>query len=141
MSFDWAKPYPELYKQCVLFDRTELQNPVKWKYRPLGSYLQKGPQCGLVALAMLIGQPCKATVNLLLDHALVSRYTFMGEIFSCNYMQSMANEFLKNAKVEIYTGNINTKKIQDFLLSGGCLLVPYPLKTICFRVATYFYEP
>lgn len=140
MTFDWAQPYPEIHKICVLFDRTELQNPVKWKYRPLGSYLQNGPQCGLVALAMLVGQPCKDTVNLLFEHALILGYTFNGEIFSCNYMQSLANKFLKTAKTEIYTGNINTKKIQDFLFSGGCLLVPYPLN-ICCRDAIYLNNP
>lgn len=129
MSFDWdwAKQYPEILRVCVSFDRTELKNPVKWKYRPLVRYLQKGPQCGLVALAMLMGIPSEKKVDLLFQRALTLGYTFNGEIFSCDFMQALAKDFIKLSKTEIYMGNINSTKIKDFLFSGGYMLVPYPL--------------
>lgn len=126
MSFTWAEPYPELHKNCVLFERYELLNPLKWNYHPLQSYLQNGPQCGLVALAMLMGNPFEEMVNKIFDYAKKMEFTINGEIFSANFMSSLAEEFLMNRNIELFSGSLNEAKIKEFLLSGGYMLVPYP---------------
>ncbi|KAL1491056.1 hypothetical protein ABEB36_011709 [Hypothenemus hampei] len=98
MSFEWAKPYPELFRVCTLFQRDDLQSPLKWTYFPLKSYLQDGPQCG---------------------------FTNNGEIFSVDYMVQLAKTVLKAKTIELYSRALNCQKIKDFILSGGYLLVPY----------------
>lgn len=125
MNFAWAEPYPDVYKMCVLFERTELFSPEKITYQPLESYLQNGPQCGLVALAMILGNPGKETIGKIYDHAKQKDYTYNGEIFSTNDMFELAKTFLTNQQVELYSGSLDSVQIRDFLLSGGKLLVPY----------------
>lgn len=125
MAFEWAEPYPEVHKMCVLFDRTELFAPEKIVYQSLQTYLQNGPQCGLVALAMLMGSPTKETVNEIYEYAKKKGYTYNGEIFSASDMLSLTNKFLKNNNSKLYTGFLDCNEIRDFLLSGGLLLVPY----------------
>lgn len=125
MSFAWAEPYPELHKMCILFGRTELLTPQKSIYQPLKIYIQNGPQCGLVALAMIIGKTTKETIDNIFQYAKEKGYTFNGEIFSANDMFTLTKKFLIKKNCQLYSGSLNSHKIKDFLLSGGLLLVPY----------------
>ncbi|XP_050310134.1 UPF0692 protein CG33108 [Anthonomus grandis grandis] len=125
MSFTWAEPYPELHKICTLFDLQELQKPIRFSYRPLRPYLQNGPQCGLVALAMVMGEPTEQLVHTLLETALQSQFTYNGELFSVDYMYNLAKTHLKYNSVAIHTGQLDDYFIKEFLLKGGFMLVPY----------------
>ncbi|KAH1003193.1 hypothetical protein HUJ05_011133 [Dendroctonus ponderosae] len=121
-DFEWAQPHPELHKVCTLFGRLELRAPLAWRYRPLPSLLQQGPQCGLVALAMLSGAP----VDAIQAHAHAQGYTSQGELFSCDHMLELAQRFLRPpATCRLYSGRLDDAPIKRFLLQGGCLLVPY----------------
>lgn len=125
MDFTWALPYPEIHKICILFERSELSNPKKWFYSPLQSHQQEGPQCGLVALAMLIKNSNNDSINIIYQYAKKEGFTLNGEIFSVNYMKQLAVNFLKDREIEVYSGPLNSRKIEQFLFEGGALLVPY----------------
>ncbi|XP_066245119.1 actin maturation protease isoform X2 [Euwallacea similis] len=125
MNFTWADPYPDLHKVCTLFSRTDLVNPLKWYYTPLLGYLQNGPQCGLVALAILMEQPSKELVDTVFKYAQNMGFSHNGEIFSTNFMYSLAKEFIRDKGIEIYNGNLESQEIVDVLLNRGKLLVPY----------------
>lgn len=122
-DFEWAQPHPELHRVCTLFGRVELRAPVAWSYRPLPSLLQQGPQCGLVALAMLSGAPVEAIQARALDLG----YTSAGELFSCAHMLELAQQFMRPpATCHLYSGRLDDERIKRFLMLGVCLLVPYP---------------
>lgn len=123
-SFLWTSNFPEIQKMCRLFDLTE--NPVKYSYTRVVSVLQKGPQCGLVALAMITNEPNENTVNKLMEIAVKQGYTYNGEIFSASDMCELARTVLCDQNVQLYEGNLNDNKVKEFLLNGGFLLVPYP---------------
>ncbi|XP_066138162.1 actin maturation protease isoform X1 [Euwallacea fornicatus] len=125
MDFTWALPYPDLHKICTLFSRTDLVNPLKWQYTPLLGYLQNGPQCGLVALAILMDQPSKELVDTIFKYAQNMGFSHNGEIFSTNFMYSLAKEFIRDKDIKIYNGNLESQEIVDVLLNKGKLLIPY----------------
>lgn len=126
MDFTWAEQFPELLKILTLFELTHLSNPIKYRYKYIPSILQDGPQCGLVALAMCTSENQNETVKLIFEQAKKQNFTFNGEIFSVQYMASLAKAFLKDCKIDVFEGELNTNIIEDFLLDGGLILVPYP---------------
>lgn len=128
MEYSWAEQYPDLYKILKLFQLQEVSDPVRYSYKIVDSILQEGPQCGLVALAMCIKENQKEGLKSIINSAKQQNFTYNGEIFSIHYMASLAKEFLKDCNVEIFEGNLNCKKIQEFLLDGGLILVPYPFQ-------------
>lgn len=131
MNFSWAEPYPELYKICTLFQMNELSNPLRYCYKSLNGYLQDGPQCGLVALAICSGKPNQETVHNLYEIAKNRDFTKVGEMFSVQNMTDLAKDFLMgSATAEVYDGDLNDEKIRKFILNGGMLLVPYPFLPI-----------
>jgi hypothetical protein len=125
MNFSWAESYPEIYRMCTLFSLTELNNPIKYCYKPVQGFIQDGPQCGLVALAMYMGNPSRTSVKLLLKAAKDEGYTYNGEMFSVENMASLAKSHLKSTEIQVYTGLLNTEEIKEILLQGVNLLVPY----------------
>ncbi|XP_072382145.1 actin maturation protease [Diabrotica undecimpunctata] len=124
MDFDWAKPYPELYKMCKTFQMFDLLNPIKVKYKQLKVFLQSGPECGLVALAMCIGNPTRDIIENLYNTAKLKNYTHNGEMFSINDMTALASEYL-HGEIKIFNGFLDCDVIRNFLLEGGVMLVPY----------------
>lgn len=125
MNFSWAESYPEVHKICTLFSLTELSNPVKYSYKSLPPFLQDGPQCGLVALAIYLGHPSTDSVQSLLKRAKIEGFTNNGEMFSVQNMATLAQCYLKPTCVQIYSGLLDTKEIREVLLNSGNLLVPY----------------
>ncbi|KAG5882738.1 hypothetical protein JTB14_004034 [Gonioctena quinquepunctata] len=126
MDFSWATPFPEVHKVCKLFQMAEISQPLKYTYRPLQEYLQDGPQCGLVALAMIIGNPTKESIRVLFESARNLNFTKNGEIFSVHEMASLAKIHCSgNMQIEVYSGSLNSDQIKDFILDGGQMLVPY----------------
>ncbi|KAJ8980678.1 hypothetical protein NQ317_013290 [Molorchus minor] len=126
MDYSWAEPFPEVYKVCTLFQMTEISSPIQYHYKPLLPYLQDGPQCGLVALAMCMGMPNEKTVKMLYKSALSQSYTCNGEIFSTRDMADLARQHIKKeVTVDVFNGDLNDIKIKQFLLDGGFILVPY----------------
>lgn len=125
----WADKYPDIYKTYTRFQLEELNNPLNISYTPLPLIIQKGPQCGLVALAM-----CLKTLNInlkqqnivdeLYETAKTHNYTYNGEMFSAVDMLNLAKEYLPDRNVEIYSGTINTNEIKEFIMNGGLMLVP-----------------
>lgn len=125
MDFTWAQKFPELHKICSLFSLSQLSNPVDVCYTPLQPYLQNGPQCGLVALAIFRGNPNKENVKQLFETAQNKGYTNHGEIFSASNMAKLAESQLDSTDVEIYKGCLNCDEIKKLLLDGASILVPY----------------
>ncbi|XP_022909753.1 actin maturation protease [Onthophagus taurus] len=124
MDFSWLEPYPDLQKQCKLFQMVELLHPKEFKYKPLGVLIQDGPQCGIVALALLTANPTKETVNLIYQEAVRRKFSINGEMFSCYNMCELANQFT-TYRTQVFEGTLNSGYIKHFLFDGGCLLVPY----------------
>lgn len=125
MDFSWAEPYPEVYTVCTLFGLHEISNPEKYSYTPLTAISQYGPQCGLVALAMVTNGTCN--VSFIFELARTNNFTYHGEMFSACDMVKLAQEILSDQyTVKLYSGNLNDNHIKDFLLNGGLILVPYP---------------
>lgn len=125
MDFTWAQTFPELHKICSLFCLSELNNPVDFAYTPLQPYLQNGPQCGLVALAIYRGNPNEEYVQQLVRTAQNNGYTNHGEMFSVPNMATLAESQLESTDVLIYKGCLNSDEIKKLLLDGACILVPY----------------
>lgn len=126
MEFLWADEYPALKQICTRFNLTELLKPKRFKYKELPQLLQDGPQCGLVALAICLEKPTKDFVNALYVDADNKNFTLLGEMFSAYNMCLLAKDYLNN-RVELFSGDLNTEKIINFLFEGGLMLVPYPL--------------
>ncbi|KAF7286312.1 actin maturation protease [Rhynchophorus ferrugineus] len=125
MDFDWAVRYSEVHKVCVLFERVELRNPKRWQYRSLHGYIQEGPQCGLVALAILIEEPTKDKVKEIFEVAKAKCFTYNGEMFSVLQMAELVSGFMPNHIIELFEGCLNCDRIKQWLLKGAALLVPY----------------
>ncbi|KAJ8960230.1 hypothetical protein NQ318_003955 [Aromia moschata] len=126
MDFDWAKQFPEVYKICTLFQLIEVSNPVKYSYKSLSGFLQDGPQCGLVALAICIGPPGAELIKNLYESAKLQNFTYNGEMFSADFLANLAKQHLPcNTNVEVYNGDLDDERIKEFLLDGGIILVPY----------------
>ncbi|XP_045461359.1 UPF0692 protein CG33108 [Harmonia axyridis] len=124
--FDWASNHEELYKVCTLFNMTEIANPRRFSYKSLKGYIQEGPQCGLVALAIACENPNKEFVESIYEYAKEQKYTYNGEIFSSSYMEKLTIFFLKNKyDTHVYYGELNSIKTKEHLLTGGLILVPY----------------
>lgn len=136
-NYEWANQYPDVQKVCKLFDLNFLSNPLRHSYNALNSILQDGPQCGLVALAMLTEHATKNNVDKLMKRAEALNFTYNGEIFSAADMCTLAKEYLNDKKVELYTGNLSSDEIKEFLLSGGYALVPYPSIPFLSKIFTF----
>lgn len=128
----WFSKYPELDKLYKLFGYEELLNPLRYHYTPIPSCVQEGPQCGLVALAMLMQNSSKNAINELFECAKNANFTYNGEMFSVENMCELAKTKLKDIKIEVYRGNLSCKYIKEFLLNGGFMLVPYPYSSFLF---------
>lgn len=126
MEFEWALQYPEIQKICLLFARTELCNPKRWKYRSLQGYIQEGPQCGLVALAILTERTTKDQVREIFEIAKEKGFTYNGEMFSVLQMAQLVSIFMPNHIIELYEGYLKCDRIKQLLFKGAYILVPYP---------------
>lgn len=124
----WVLNYPEIEKVCKLFSYDQLLKPRRYSYTPTTCYVQEGPQCGLVALAIIANSPTKDAVQRLYEHAKMLNYTYNGEMFSIHEMCELSKRELVNHDVKMYDGDINNSFIKEFLLKGGLMLVPYPYK-------------
>ncbi|CAG9762699.1 unnamed protein product [Ceutorhynchus assimilis] len=116
-NYSWAKPFPEIQKACTLFNRTELLQIARYVYIPLTGYLQQGPQCGLVALAILMGSANKETVDRIFQWAKKMEFSAYGEMFSAIWMAKLAEKFMPDARVEVHSGELDCDKIKEFLFS------------------------
>lgn len=123
MNFSWAVNYPDLHKICERFNLTELSEPKQVCYKPVEGVIQEGPQCGLVALAMLLENPTKEAVLKLLNEAQAAGFTYNGEMFSAKDMLELTKNSLQN-KLTLYSGLLDSDEIKKFLLDGGLMLVP-----------------
>lgn len=128
----WFSKYPEIEKLYKLFGYEQLLKPLRYKYTPIPSYIQEGPQCGLVALAMIMQTATTDAVGSLYECARKANFTYCGEMFSVEEMCQLARMKLSNYVIEVYKGNLNCSFIKQFLLNGGFMLVPYPLCLIFF---------
>lgn len=127
--FEWACKFEELHKICTLFNLTEIENPQKFCYKPLKEYIQEGPQCGLVALAIACENPNKEFIENIFEFAKKHQYTYNGEIFSSKYMENLATVYLSDKyKSFVFNGKFNSFETKEHLLHGGLILVPYPFK-------------
>lgn len=124
MDFSWANDYPDLQKMCLRFQLFELSNPIRFKYTPLKSIIQEGPQCGLVALAMCTREPSKEIVQKIYLDAKTNNFTYNGEMFSAIDMLELSKNCLPN-HIELYEGVLFSEHIIQFLFNGGLMLVPY----------------
>lgn len=125
-DYEWADKYPNVQKICRLFDYSIISNPLRYNYKFVESIIQDGPQCGLVALAMIIEGSTKDTVNEIFETAKKLNYTYNGEMFSAADMCALTKTFLPNRNIKLHSGNLCDDYIKEFLLEGGCMLVPYP---------------
>lgn len=125
MDFSWAKTYPDLYSVCTKFNLVEIVKPNRFCYRSLQGLLQEGPQCGLIALSIILGQPNREMVTSLLNEAKRLGYTYNGEMFSARDMYKLAMMY-SNRNIILHEGVLDSDNIREFLLSGGLMLVPYP---------------
>lgn len=123
--YEWANNYPEVQKICKLFNLVEVDNPIKFHYTPLPCFLQDGPQCGLVALAICSQQVSKEIVQELMDYAQNKGFTNNGEMFSAVNLQEVAQFYLKNNDVVLNEGCLDQSLVKEHLLTGGLMLVPY----------------
>lgn len=125
-SEQWFSRYPELERMYKLFGYEQLINPLKYQYTSIPSCVQEGPQCGLVALAMIMQNISRDSINGLFEYAKRANYTYNGEMFSVEEMAQLAKVMLNDNELEVFRGDLNCKFIKDFLLDGGFILVPYP---------------
>lgn len=112
--------------------------------------IQRGPTCGLVALCMAAGAfqqmkeenalasyyDCTAfgfgasgqdqllSVDAVLETARKQGYSAHGEIYSCDDMKSLLQQFLPSAFAQV-VHNWDTNLLVSHLLSGGMAMVPY----------------
>uniref|UniRef100_G3MSI4 Actin maturation protease n=1 Tax=Amblyomma maculatum TaxID=34609 RepID=G3MSI4_AMBMU len=93
----------------------------------LKQVLQKGPQCGLVALSMasqlLQGEP--VSVSTLFGMAKSLHFTKKGEMFSVENMKTLAEECLQKCSLEIVSKEHRQAEIVRNLLRGKPVLIPY----------------
>lgn len=132
-DYEWADKYPNVQKICRLFDYSVLSNPLRYNYKCIKSIIQDGPQCGLVALAMMLEGSTKDTVNEIFKTAKKLNYTYNGEMFSAADMCALTKTFLPNRNIKLHSGNLFDNHIKEFLLNGGCMLVPYPFVFLIFE--------
>lgn len=125
-SEPWFIKYSEIEKLYTLFGYTQLLDPLRYFYTPTPNYLQEGPQCGLVALAIVTQNATKESVQNLFETAKSANFTYNGEMFSVQEMCELAKSKLNRSAAEVFKGNLNCMFIKEFLLNGGRLLVPYP---------------
>lgn len=124
-SEPWFSKHPDIAQIYELFGYNQLVNPIRYNHTSVPFCLQEGPQCGLVALAMIMGNVTKEAVNDLFQCAKEANFTYNGEMLSVQDMAQLAKMKLKSSKIEVYNGDLNCDIIKEFLLSGGLMLVPY----------------
>ncbi|KAK8787387.1 hypothetical protein V5799_022836 [Amblyomma americanum] len=94
---------------------------------PLKHVLQKGPQCGLVALSMasqlLQGDPVSA--NTLFEMAKSLQFTKKGEMFSAEDMKTLAKTCLQECSLRIVSEERRQVEIVRNLLQEKPVLIPY----------------
>lgn len=127
MFGSWVDSNEELMQACQRFQICD-ELPEQIAYTPFESILQEGPQCGLIALAMYL-KLAKQEVHELFKIAQSLNFTFNGEMFSAEDMCTLTKKYT-DKKVEVYSGNLSSNQIIEFLLNQGILLVPYPLFNI-----------
>ncbi|KAF4517432.1 hypothetical protein B566_EDAN005041 [Ephemera danica] len=104
------------------------RDPVLVVSVPVQHVLQSGPMCGLVALSMASsahGQTAIDAANLLAVAKNLG-FTNHGEIFSVEFMQSLAQSVLPNVEVTIVTHELSDPQfIAQHVAAGDVFLVPY----------------
>ncbi|XP_037970295.2 UPF0692 protein CG33108 isoform X2 [Plutella xylostella] len=125
---EWARGEPELRLACARAQLCPQAAPRRVRYSRAPGVLQRGPTCGLAALAML------ARLQLSPDAALAAAqargYSRRGEMFSCRDMAALAAELLPaaglpHARVQLETAPLYSEETVDRLLAGAMMLVPY----------------
>uniref|UniRef100_A0A0C9R6N8 Actin maturation protease n=1 Tax=Fopius arisanus TaxID=64838 RepID=A0A0C9R6N8_9HYME len=110
-----------------LIARNELKDAEITYFCHVPAILQDGPQCGLVALAMASQEYTKpVSVGQLLAEARVRGFTQHGEVYSVDYMATLAAEYLPDHRPDIL---IDLQACPDALTHalshGAMVLIPY----------------
>lgn len=143
----WARHHhPDVHKACFLARLCAHRPPVACRLRDFAAVLQVGPTCGLTALAML--SRGRHDAGQLLAEAQRRGHTRLGEMFSAAALAEMTRDCLQTtaagddaaeaagqgglqqsstaSRVWLHEGDTAAECVKVALLSGGCLLVPYP---------------
>ncbi|KAL6267162.1 UPF0692 protein CG33108 [Pogonomyrmex barbatus] len=110
-----------------LISRNELKDAEVTYFCQVEPILQDGPQCGLVALSMASQEYTKpVSVNQLLAEARVRGFTQHGEVYSVDFMGTLAAEYLPDHKPDIL---VDLQQCPDTLTHalahGAMVLIPY----------------
>ena len=105
---------------------------------PTPALLQRGPTCGMVAIVMVArSRGLEVTVDQVLDIGRRLGVTSRGEMFSADWMASLAREVMpKEATVRLEDASLleDTPGLLRLLLGAGLVLVPYdcaPNSAVC----------
>ena len=95
---------------------------------PTAAQLQSGPTCGLVALVTVArARGLELRVDQVLDTGRRLGLTSRGEMFSADWMASLAREVMPEARVRLEAASMleDTPGLLRLLLGAGLVLVPY----------------
>ena len=95
---------------------------------PTPALLQRGPTCGMVALVMVArSRGLELTLDQVLDTGRRLGVTSRGEMFSADWMASLAREVMPGAEVRLEAASLleDTPRLLRLLLGAGLVLVPY----------------
>ncbi|CAD6199698.1 unnamed protein product [Caenorhabditis auriculariae] len=95
--------------------------------------LQKGPQCGMVALKMALHcTGCAVDVQDIIEEARSKGFSKQGELYSVSHMADLANKFHPGcAKVSDFP---SSREFSEKILSGSLILLPYDCDKNCNAV-------
>lgn len=134
-ALEKAGPVPgsrEDVKRLLKLHKDRFRSDLQWILfcADLPSFIQEGPQCGLVALWMagtllapLSGIPLEGLMQMAVERG----YSAQGEMFSVADMGRLAQEAL-GCQVELLCGGLggpNRDRVLQHLVAGHPLLVPY----------------
>ena len=112
------------------FEKNSNEQLLTIRYEHVDSCLQNGPQCGLVALAMLcIGSPKVSIVSELLSEAYRMKFTLSGEIFSADHLKILAMKFLPHySTISMFCGYFDCDYVYKHLMDAGLALIAYKFR-------------
>ncbi|XP_063977698.1 actin maturation protease [Diachasmimorpha longicaudata] len=111
----------------MLIARNDLKDAEITYFCQVAPILQDGPQCGLVALAMASQEYTKpVSVVQLLAEARVRGFTQHGEVYSVDFMATLAAEYLPDHRPDILI-DLQTcpDTLTHALANGAMVLIPY----------------
>ena len=95
---------------------------------PTHALLQRGPTCGMVALVTVArSRGLEVTVDQVLDTGRRLGVTSRGEMFSADWMASLARDLMPGATVRLEAASLleDTPGLLRLLLGAGLVLIPY----------------